>query len=366
MKVNYPLFIASSDWHIKPDNTEKIKDLIRQKIKLATERGVKVLICLGDVFQSRQAQPLIIFKCFEEILDMINEAGMTLYCIPGNHDKTNYQSPDSFLDQFQWHPAFELMGVGKFVINIKDWYLHFLPYYSPDKYLEELSSLVSDYIGLAHGEDFTGKEILLTHTAFEGSINNDGSTVSIPIKPNLFKGFFKVFSGHYHNQQQISGNIFHLPSLQANNYSEDNDKGFTVFNIDGNHELINSEFGEYHTIKVNLDEVKKEELNEITKQASELIKEQGAKIRFTFEGSQDKVQTVKKEDFTVFGIDIQKKHSVINNSIERAKEEKVIVYNKDIIKTKFASFCADEGYGDEESGYLYGLKCLNKKLEQNG
>ncbi len=365
-EIHFPLFLMSTDWHIKPENIAKIKELISQKIKVAKENGISTLIALGDIFQSRQAQPLIVIKCFEHILDMIGEAGMKLYCIPGNHDKTSYESHDSFLDQFNWHPAFMLMGAKERLLEIRGWYLYFLPYYNTGMFLEEYNSFVHDYVCTPEGGDFTGKEILITHTAFQGSINNDGSAINSSIKPSLFEGFFKVFSGHYHNQQQISNNIFHLASLQANNYGEDNDKGFYLFHADGRHELINSVFPEYHTIKVNIDEVGKDELKELTQQASELIKGHGANIRFKIEGSQEKVQTVKREDFTVLGIDIKKEHSVIVKSIEKAKEQKVIVYNDKVIRTKFASFCAGEEYADEESGYLYGLECLNKKLEQNG
>lgn len=362
MVDNYPLFITFTDLHIKYSNTEEIKGLINQAIEVAKQHGVTNLICLGDVFQSRQEQPLIVFKCFEDILNMIDEAGMMLYCIPGNHDKTNYDSPFSFLDQFQWHPAFKLMVGSDCNLKLSDWQLLFLPYYNPNIYENELTMLIGDYIGLAHGNKFSGKEILLTHIAFDGSINNDGSKVESKIKPSLFTGFYKVFSGHYHNQQQVSENIFHLPSIQANNFGEDNEKGFTIFYNDGSHELVHSKFKEYHTFKINLDEVDKDGVNDLRKQAVEFIKEEGANIRFKFEGSQDKVMSINNEGFTSLGIDVKKKHTVIIKSIEKAEEDKVIVYDKQTIKDRFVLFCSEEEYDNVG----YGVECLEKILKKDG
>ena len=67
-----------------------------------------------------------------------------------------------------------------------------------------------------------------------------------------FENHFKVFSGHYHDQQKI-GNFYHIPSIQQNNYGEDSDKGFTVLFGDGSHELVKSDFKEYIKVQVDLD-----------------------------------------------------------------------------------------------------------------
>jgi len=356
------LTIISTDWHIKPSNTEQIIGLIQQKIELAKRSNVDKLICLGDIFQSRQAQPLSVLKCFEHILDMINKADMDLYCIAGNHDKTDYSSPDSFLDQFKWHPAFYFISTERVTLSIGGWEFYFLPYYEESKWVSELAAILGDWIGLAHGKKLTGKEILLSHQALYGSVNNDGSKIENSIKPSVFKDFYKVFLGHYHNQQQIDKNIFHLPSLQANNFGEDNDKGFTVFYDDGSHELVNSEFPEYHTIKIDLDRVSKQELNDIKKDGATLIKDSGANIRFKFEGSEDKVKAIKQEEFTVFGIDVKKEHKTIIKSIEKAETGEIVIYTERTILEKFDKFCEEEEYDNVE----YGRKCLTQKLKSNG
>jgi len=345
-----PLVVISSDWHIKPDNTEQIIYLINQKIELAKSLELDYLICLGDVFQSRQAQPLIVFKCFEKILDLIGSSDMILYCISGNHEKTNYLSSHSFLDQFIWHPTLKLIKTYEDIDLFEGIRFHFISFFKEELWIEKFKevSILKN-----------GKNILFSHQALSGSVNNDGSKQENSIKVSDFEIFDKVFLGHFHNTQQISENIFHLPSIQANNYGEDNNKGFTVLYDDLSHEIINSKFPEYHTININLDKLSKQELNDLKKEGSELIKTSGANIRFKVSGSEDKVQALKKEDFESVGIDIQKEHKSITKSIKIAETGEIMVYTDEIIKNKFNDFCKEENYEDVE----YGMECLITKLK---
>lgn len=348
-----PLVLFSTDWHIKPNNTEQIIDLVKQKIKVALDNSIKILIVLGDIFQSRQAQPLIVLKCFEKILDLVHEAELELWCISGNHDKTDYTSQDSFLDQFQWHPALKLIRVFE-VEQIGDWLFYFLPYFETEIWKDMI-------VSFEELEIKSDKKILCSHQAVNGSVNNDGSKINNGIEPNALDEFYKVFLGHYHNQQKISGHIYHLPSIQSNNFGEDNEKGFTILYDDGSHELIQSEFKQYYTIDIDLDKLNKNELNNIKKDANELIKETGANIRFKFKGSEDKIKAIKQEEFTALGIDVKKEHKSVTDSIEKAVTGEVMVYNNDIIIKKFEEFCIEEEYDNVE----YGKSCLIKKLKEN-
>lgn len=354
------LTVISSDWHIKLNNIDRIVDLIQQKIDLAKKLETTNLICLGDVFQSRQAQPLSVLKCFEYVLNLIDRAGMVLYCIAGNHDKINYSSEDSYLDQYQWHPALKLIR-NILTFRMGDFDLHFIPFFEESLWCECFGELLESSLGLPHGGEFTGKDILLSHQAISGSMNNDGTKIENSLRPLMFKGFFKVFLGHYHNQQQMGENIFHLPSLQANNFGEDNEKGFTVLYDDGSHELVISTFSEYCTIKINLDKINELELNDIKRDAAILIEESGANVRFKFEGSEDKVQAIKSEEFTTFGIDVKKEYRTIVKSIEKAETGEVITYDNKTILRKFDIFCEEEKYNNVK----YGRNCLVQKLKEN-
>src|SRR5690606_13354795 len=97
--------VVATDWHLKRDNIDEIKDLVVQKCKLADELGTDLLICLGDVFDSRKSQELSVLSAFNDILDIILRENKKMIVVPGNHDKVNYSSIQSFLDPFTYNPS---------------------------------------------------------------------------------------------------------------------------------------------------------------------------------------------------------------------------------------------------------------------
>ena len=341
-----PILIISSDWHIKPSNIDSIIELIKQKIKLAKKLNCTNLACLGDIFQSRQSQPLSVLKCFEIILDLIKEAEMELVCISGNHDKTDYQSTNSFLDQFQWHPALKLIRIYEGLLIKDDIKLWFLPFFEEKLWLDDFDENIINKVK----EQDKYKHILMSHQSFNGSVNNDGSKQENSLKVGLFKDFFKVFLGHFHNMHQIGKNIYHLPSIQANNFGENNEKGFTVLYDDGSHELIQSTFSKYETIKIDLDKTSKKDLNK-------LITSHGGSddhIRFKLIGAEEKIKAIKKEEFSVAGIEVT---CDITDAEYEALEIEQVELTKDTIKDEFKVWC-----DKNEKDYNTGIEYINKKF----
>lgn len=337
-----PEFIISTDWHITERNKEAIKDLVRQKCELAIKEGVSTLICLGDVFDSRKAQPLSVLTAFGEILDMINEYGLTLLVISGNHDKSDYEAYESYLDSFKHHPTLELFwSYGYRQTSTLE--LHFFPFFSENKWVENYNEDGGDYIKKPDKIN-----ILLSHIAVNGSTNNDGSKVESSIKPSMFKGYYKVFLGHYHEMQQISSNIYHLPSIQANNYGENNEKGFTILYSDGSHELVKSKFKEYEVVEIDLDIVSKEDLEEVTKT---FANNDDLNVRFKFVGDKSKLEGVNIDKYTAMGIDVKKVEKDIQNTEIDFKELNITYTDSDILN-EFASFC-EETHKDYKKGIKY-------------
>ena len=340
-------FVMSTDWHIKKDNTNQKIELIRQQIELSKKLGVINNFCLGDVFDSRQAQPLIVLKCFETILDMFQKANIMLYCFPGNHEKTNYESKDSFLDQFYWHPSlilikeYDIVSFGKFN-------LHLIPYFDEENWLKEFYKLK------CNGE-YT--DILISHQAFTGSVNNDGSEIKNSLDPSIVSLFYKVFLGHYHNQHKIGKNIYHLPSLEQTNFAENSDKGFTVFYSDGSHELVKSKFNEFETVDVDLEEISNEELNQILSELKDEVA-QGLNARIRFTGSDDKLDAIRVDEIKQLGIKVKKNRKSIIESIEEAEQDNFVEFNDSTIVEEFHIFSKKEKYEDKKVG----LKYLERKL----
>jgi len=349
-----PLVINSTDWHLKKENINQIIDLVKQKCELAKSLGVKYLMCLGDVFDSRIAQREDVLTAFGHILDLIDSYGLEFWLIPGNHDKTIYTGIESFLSPYKGRHNFHLVELaGGIPFPEHKLYIHMQPFFEEEVWLEQFSSFVGDYIGFAHETQKDGKHIFCSHIAVTGSRNNDGTLVSSTISSGMFKDFFKVFSGHYHDQQQIGKNFFHIPSIQQNNFGENSEKGFTVLYSDGSHSLIRSSFKEFIKVKINLDETDTDGINKLKRE----YKGNENNIRFEFVGSEQALKSLKKEDFTSLGIDVKTKNKEIEDDIEYSASAEVVEHTKESIKEEFKKFCEKEGLSFEQ-----GLNFLNKKI----
>lgn len=341
------LSIISTDWHIRKDNIQIIKDLISQKIELAKSLNINKVLCLGDVFQSRQEQPLSVLKCFEDCLDMFQKADIKLVCIPGNHDKTNYDSRDSFLDSFTWHPALTLIREGA-LIKMGEITFRMIPFFSDEVFKEiHLKSIEKAPI--------KKKEVLLSHMSVVGSINNDGSKVEKSIDPELFKGYELTLLGHYHNYHKVSGEVYHIPSLSQKDYSENDNKGFTIIYDDLSFEIKPSTFKKYKTVDIDLDAVSPKEFKETISK----IDVEESFYRLKLKGSVEKVNSVKSDELKLMGFSVKKETKDIEISIEEVESGNFVEFTDSAIIEEFQIFCEKEKYEDIEKGNNYLKKKLN-------
>lgn len=330
--------ILSTDKHITPRNLSEMYDLFKQEIILAKELNVSNIIWLGDIFNSRESQRQEVLTFFSNILIDYKNAGLEIYCIPGNHDKTDYNSYDSFLDCFILAPHFHLLKeANSFTLGgVK---FDSVPFFNEEKWLEEFNKIPKKEAG----------QILLSHIAVDGSVNNDGSKVSSEkIKPSMFSHYKSVFLGHYHNAQQVSKNIFHLPSTRQNNFGEDNEKGFTILYNDFSTEFIKSKFIEFEKFHIDLDNSSVEEAMELAK----TIEKENVRITFEFSGSDDKLRALDKKFFINLGVSVTTKNKDVEvEDVEYAEEVKKMT-DDDIIE-HFKRFCEKNNYPfDEGIKYL--------------
>lgn len=330
--------ILSTDKHITPRNLSEMYDLFKQEIILAKERNVSNIIWLGDIFNSRESQRQEVLTFLSNILIDYKNAGLEIYCIPGNHDKTDYNSYDSFLDCFILAPHFHLLKeANSFTLGgVK---FDSVPFFNEEKWLEEFNKIPKKEAG----------QILLSHIAVDGSVNNDGSKVSSEkIKPSMFNHYKSVFLGHYHNAQQVSKNIFHLPSTRQNNFGEDNEKGFTILYNDFSTEFIKSKFIEFEKFHIDLENSSIEEAMELAK----TIEKENVRITFEFSGSDDKLRALDKKFFINLGVSVTTKNKDVEvEDVEYAEEVKKMT-DDDIIE-HFKRFCKKNNYPfDEGIKYL--------------
>lgn len=335
-----PIALISNDWHIDEDNIDSVISIIKQKCELAKKIKVKTLLFLGDAFVSRAKQPQIILNTFEEILDIIYSYKLDLYIVIGNHEKTDYKDSKSFLDSFQHHPC--VKGFYSEYDNldlIEGIRLHFIPFFADKEWLERFNpSMLKD-----------GKNILCSHIAVVGSRNNDGSLVNNSISSKLFKDFDTVLLGHYHDYQCISNNIYHLPSIKQKDFGENTNKGFTILYNDCTHEIVRSDFKVFRKVIIDADKITKEELNEAIQTYQKQSKTEN--IRFVFEGSEDKLNSINKERFYQVGIDVQMNNRDIE-IVEDFDTVEITQYDSENIVEEFEEFCETNSY-DLKEGLSY-------------
>jgi DNA repair protein SbcD/Mre11 len=341
-----PIGILSSDWHIDKSNHSEVREIIYQKIELVKEMGLSKMYVLGDIFESRVAQPLTNLQFFKSILDKCEESGIAIIAIPGNHDKINYESKLSYLDIFSQHPALTVVDEYKCIVedNIN---IHLIPYFKEDTvYSNYLKNIV-----LSTNQ----KNILLTHIGLDGVSNNDGVYIKGHIKKEVFSKLDSVFIGHYHNRSQYGDNIHYIGSIKPNNFGEDNDKGFTILFSDCSFEYIQAGFKEYKTIEIDIDTLTKKEVDLLT----DKYKDKESKVRVVLKGSETKLKAVDVSKFIESGITVKRVNKDLERGVVQSIKGEFITFNKEEIVKEFNQYCEDRKIQSKDYGYGKLLQILN-------
>jgi len=286
-----PQLIAITDTHLNPKNIDLVIEIFRQAIATVLRLKLNVLYHIGDAFDSRKYQPLDTLAAFYDILDMLEGAGITLRCIPGNHDKPDYFRTRSYLDIYRKHKALDLVRDYKRFPE-GDFMIHMIPFFDEKEVYPHYLGKVNLSPALTN--------ILFTHIAVNGVKNNDGSEIEDTLAINKFKDFEKVLVGHYHNKQEV-GNVIYIGSAFQKDYGEDDDKGVTILYKDGSLEQIKLVFPKFETVKINLNTITNEELDKKFKEH----KDSEDNIRFKFSGTKEKLAALDRPKYAKVGIDIK-------------------------------------------------------------
>jgi DNA repair exonuclease SbcCD nuclease subunit len=333
-----PIAIFVTDIHLDKDNGELVKSIFNQLIELCKKYEVNRIICGGDVFTNRSGQPLSCLKDFREILRQLTKEGIELHVIPGNHDKTDGNAEDSYLDVYG-DKSLKLYSSAAFryldgVIFV------FIPYFGDDVWLQEFERVDALVESSFIEKDFDEETpvIMITHSGFDGVVNNDGSAVSSLIKPKMFENYSKVLIGHYHNASKLAKNVIYTGSAYQNNYGENiTDKGFTLIYDDASIEFVPSKFPKY--IKEVLDINDQESLRNV------IEKYQGEKydhIRLLFRGKKEDAQKVNITELSRLGFDCKFEAEETTEAIEISESEAVLSYDKKTLTKDFLTFCKEQ------------------------
>ncbi len=346
--MNQVVEILSTDWHLKKENLDEIVKLVIDQCQLALKHNLNRIWCLGDVFDSRISQRIDVLNGFADILNICTKYKITLFCIPGNHDKTDYASEISFLTFFRFHPYFHLVeNYQKIAISNSEFIIHAIPYFKEDeiypKYLEQVS--------------YSGKDLLFSHIALKGSRNNDGTLQDNLLLKELFKRFSRIYLGHYHNWQEVWENAIHIPSIKQHNFGENSNKGFTLLDADGNYEIYHTNFKKYikHVI-----EVEKYDYQSLKKKLDQdILEDSDSYVQVVFVGDRNRVSKIDLQKYNDLGVIIKYESEVKS---DQSTKEVIVnqVYKVDDIQQLFEEFCASSQYD-----FKLGLKYLIAAIKRN-
>lgn len=349
--MSRPFAIIVADSHYDKNNVSEVSAVMDQAIDLAIERKINTIFHIGDVFTDRTGQGLMVLLAFSRWLQKCSANGIKVHAIPGNHDKTNQESEESYLDIYEGKYGFKLHRTGKYIFHSPDVLCCFLPYFPEGgSYLSRLEELWSKVVKV-DGQKAQNR-FLFTHIAIDGVKNNDGSLVTNNLKPKLFSKFTKVFVGHYHNRSNI-GRIHYVGSIRPKDFGEDNRKGFTILNKDGSHEHVDAKFRKFIKVKVDLTE---EEID-----FDGLLSQYNTdedNIRVVITGTEDQLALVPSKTFSDVGIDLKKESVKALKNMEAAVGSDFVRFDKAAITKAFVKFCKSNDMPKDQ--IAVGLKYIRK------
>lgn len=234
------LFAFITDTHLKEATIDTNLKLYEEVCIDMDKKGVSNLIHGGDVFDSRKAQSLQVLTGFVGCLQIVSKHNKNLLIIPGNHDKTDYESPDSFLDPFGWHPDIVLCNlpqVDSRFLKSHNVLIHMMPFFDDDIF----QSLFVPYVAENVHPHPNVRHVLITHIGLDGVKMNSGSNHKSILEKDILECFDLVLIGHFHDRQQISSKIWYTGSALQHNFGENDQKGLIYVKDDLSLEFVKLE-----------------------------------------------------------------------------------------------------------------------------
>lgn len=328
--------IVFTDPHLSINNIAKVCDELAQIRVFAKMNNIKSIIITGDVFESRTAQPQDVLHYLHEELNAFASDNISVDIIPGNHDKSDYESEHSFLDQYSHHPNVRIFS--DYFYEVVDGVgLHFIPYFDEkttyNKYLQKA-------IGVVKRTNFP--QYLFTHIDVMGCKNNDGEISEDGIDYDSLKFFDKVFIGHYHDRSNFK-NIYYIGSTSPRNYSEDNNKGFIIFDTEtGEFESKELSFAKYFNLEINLDITNSTEREVLLERYKKEV-EKGNFVRFVFTSrDHDNLEALDKAKFRNVGIEVKTIIPAVSEGIKLVQQGEYKAFTKDELKKLFKEFVKEK------------------------
>jgi DNA repair exonuclease SbcCD nuclease subunit len=204
---------------------EMIYDNFAQAVDRIIELKPDAMVHAGDVFHHvrPRIRPLYVFK---QGLEKLQEAGIPVVIISGNHD-----APKSYsaISPFYIYEGMKDVNIAHRYqyerFDLGDCAIQCIPFcLDPGDYLKEFGKI-----------ERSGNDVLVMHGLVEALKNRKMRTVGEhELKDSLLKTDFDYIAlGHYHGQTQISENAWYSGSIEYFNFGEARDeKGILLVDLE--------------------------------------------------------------------------------------------------------------------------------------
>lgn len=237
-----PRFLHLADIHLgydRYDNKTRSQDFFRALedaiCKYAISEQVDFVVIAGDLFEHRTLQPNILNQA-KLCLNLLQEAGIPVIAIEGNHDNRPYGSKTSWLRYLaEWYGLIllepEVLPTGEVVYAAWDWEAKQGGYIDLECGVRILGSL---WYGAAAPKVISTlaaaiqtlppappHTVMLFHHGLEGQIARyQGALRYSDLLPLQQAGVNYLALGHIHKHFSVEGWIFNPGSLEANSVEE--------------------------------------------------------------------------------------------------------------------------------------------------
>lgn len=340
MNKERPILLAN-DFHIAKDNIEEFRKNWEEMLQVCKEHDVKKVLIGGDLFDSPTVQSLPVMQTVMDMLAKTDDIGINVSISPGNHDKPNRQSADSWVDCLESYA--DIIKVPHCTQLSDRLYIIQFPYYLEDT---ELGKQLKHVDELLQERKIEKEDVILyLHAGVHGALGDFDVPNELP--QEKLKGYRKVLCAHYHNRTYIKGTeIYYIGASRAHNFGEDEEKGYTLLYPDGTTRFVKNKVNiRYVTEYLNLKDLKswKNEHNDLYK------------VRLIISCKSSEVETIDKQALFNKGVN---KVELDTEKIQAIKVEQSDISDKfdsSNLKQEYQNFCKEK-----ELDNKMGLRYLNE------
>lgn len=214
------------DWHlgVKADDewVQSIQlDGIKQAIEYSKKNGITVWIQYGDIFDVRKAITHKTMEFAREIVQMLDDAGITLHTVVGNHDMhfKNTLTPNASTELLAKYPNVKVYDKPT-TVDFDGCLIDLIPWMC-----EENTGEILEHIKTSSASFCVGHWELNGFYFYKGMKSHG-------LEPDFLKTYKEVWSGHFHTISEAA-NVRYIGTPWTLTAGDENDpRGFWMFNTE--------------------------------------------------------------------------------------------------------------------------------------